>query len=269
MSDRTINFGSDTTDATYQIQDDDPAGGGNFAIVNLDTDTVVAKYDPVNNEWVIDSNVFMSNLLIANDAEFDSINGANLNLGDQGQVLAIADDQLLGNMELVDPLTTSENVENFATAGSAGTVPVSQGDGTLQMQSPGGQFDVGNFTDGTTSINVGFEPKFIEVIGQIHNTFNSEESPSAAPLGQSHGFATGTATSEQYVVSEGDNSDSVNGHFSFAGDGEVVHVIETTFNGESLDTRSVASVSAFTSTGFDLNWSETGADAHYIYKAQG
>jgi len=53
MSDRTINFGSDTTDATYQIQDDDPLGGGNFAINDLDAATAILEYDQTNDEWVV------------------------------------------------------------------------------------------------------------------------------------------------------------------------------------------------------------------------
>jgi len=51
MADRTINFGSDSTEATYQIQDDDPAGGGDFVIRDTDANLAILSYDQVNDEW--------------------------------------------------------------------------------------------------------------------------------------------------------------------------------------------------------------------------
>jgi len=65
MSDRTINFGTDDTEATYQIQDDDPLGGGNFAINDLDAATAILEYDQTNSEWVV-IDVTTANITTAN-----------------------------------------------------------------------------------------------------------------------------------------------------------------------------------------------------------
>ena len=128
--------------------------------------------------------------------------------------------------------------------------------------------DVGYFDDGTTSITTGFEPQYVEITGQIHlSSWNNENSTSGEPLGQCHGYASGTADSDQFVVTEGDNSDSVNGHYTFVGDSDVIYLIKTSNSGESVDSRSRASIESFDSDGFTLDWSTTGADGYYIYKA--
>lgn len=97
MPDRTINFGDDATEAVYQLGDADTAGGGDFLIVrNTNTSTNIFYYDVSADEIV--------------SAKSIRING---------NVAA----------------TEATNVEAFATAGASGTVPVSQGDGTLAMES--------------------------------------------------------------------------------------------------------------------------------------
>jgi len=75
MSDRTINFGTDDTEATYQIQDDDPLGGGNFAINDLDAATAILEYDQTNDTWVV--------------AEIDvtTVNGADTSTASANEVL--------------------------------------------------------------------------------------------------------------------------------------------------------------------------------------
>lgn len=52
MSDRTINFGESETEATYQIQDTDSTGGGNFVVAkDTNANTVLLQYDPDTDTW--------------------------------------------------------------------------------------------------------------------------------------------------------------------------------------------------------------------------
>jgi hypothetical protein len=109
MSDRTINFGTDDTEATYQIQDDDPAGGGNFAINDLDAATAILEYDQTNDTWVVteidvttvngaDTSAASADELLASDGSGNltfqtgsvTINGNTINLG--GSVTLTASD---------------------------------------------------------------------------------------------------------------------------------------------------------------------------------
>jgi phage baseplate assembly protein gpV len=75
MSDRTINFGTDDTEATYQIQDDDPLGGGNFAINDLDAATAILEYDQINDTWVV------------TEIDVATINGADTSTASANEVL--------------------------------------------------------------------------------------------------------------------------------------------------------------------------------------
>ena len=104
MPDRTINFGDDATEAVYQLGDADTAGGGDFLIVrNTDTSTNIFYYDATADEIVSSKTIRIN-----------------------GNVAA----------------TEATNVEAFATAGASGTVPVSQGDGTLAMQNISTEIDL-------------------------------------------------------------------------------------------------------------------------------
>ena len=52
MSDRTINFGESESEATYQIQDTDSTGGGNFVVAkDTNANTVLLQYDPDTDTW--------------------------------------------------------------------------------------------------------------------------------------------------------------------------------------------------------------------------
>ena len=49
MPDRTINWGDSETEASYRTQDDDPAGGGNFVVVeDLDGNLIPLQYNPTS-----------------------------------------------------------------------------------------------------------------------------------------------------------------------------------------------------------------------------
>jgi len=85
MADRTINFGSDSTEATYQIQDDDPAGGGDFVIRDTDANLAILSYDQTNDEWDFAATAnFNSNditditSLTADTINVDTLDGADI-----------------------------------------------------------------------------------------------------------------------------------------------------------------------------------------------
>ena len=61
MSDRTINFGESETEATYQIQDTDSTGGGNFVLAkDTNANTVLLQYDPATDTWEYAGDVDMN-----------------------------------------------------------------------------------------------------------------------------------------------------------------------------------------------------------------
>ena len=61
MSDRTINFGESETEATYQIQDTDSTGGGNFVVAkDTNANTVLLQYDPDTDTWEYAGDVDMN-----------------------------------------------------------------------------------------------------------------------------------------------------------------------------------------------------------------
>ena len=61
MSDRTINFGESETEATYQIQDTDSTGGGNFVVAkDTNANTVLLQYDPGTDTWEYAGDVDMN-----------------------------------------------------------------------------------------------------------------------------------------------------------------------------------------------------------------
>ena len=61
MSDRTINFGESESEATYQIQDTDSTGGGNFVVAkDTNANTVLLQYDPDTDTWEYAGDVDMN-----------------------------------------------------------------------------------------------------------------------------------------------------------------------------------------------------------------
>lgn len=88
MADRTINFGVDSTEATYQIQDDDPTGGGDFLINDTAVATPLLQYIQSTGRWSLgslDSTELATTSLTATDGTFDTLNGANIATAPEGR----------------------------------------------------------------------------------------------------------------------------------------------------------------------------------------
>jgi len=97
--DRTVYWGESESAARYQTGDDDPDGGDFIVVRDLDDDLTLLQYDFPASTFVF---------------------GADVDL----------DSNALADVE-------SLNMADFAAA-SEGTVPVSQGDGTLSMEDGNG-----------------------------------------------------------------------------------------------------------------------------------
>ena len=135
MSDRTINFGSDDTEATYQIQDDDPVGGGNFVVNDLDAATAILQYDQANDKWVIV------------EIDVTTINGADTSVA--------AADELLSSDGSGNLTFTSGSVTiNGNTVALGGSVTLTASDvGAVDSSNfPDLQFN-GSTVDSTDTIN--------------------------------------------------------------------------------------------------------------------
>jgi len=135
MSDRTINFGTDDTEATYQIQDDDPAGGGNFKVNDLTAATAILEYDQTNDTWVV------------SEIDVATINGADTSTASANEVL---ESDGAGNLTF-----QSGNVTvNGNTINLGGSVTLSAADvGAVDTSDfPDFQFN-GTTVDSTDTIN--------------------------------------------------------------------------------------------------------------------
>ena len=83
MSDRTINFGESETEATYQIQDTDSTGGGNFVVAkDTNANTVLLQYDPAADTWEYAGDVDMNggNVSGVGSLTADSVNTEEANI---------------------------------------------------------------------------------------------------------------------------------------------------------------------------------------------
>lgn len=134
----------------------------------------------------------------------------------------------------------------------------------LEKSSVGPKVDVGYFTQSATSVTTGFRPTAIWFWSFLHQgSFNSEYSSGANTGGGANsyswscGYATGAAAGDQLVSALGANSDSMDAHTSFVGDGEVVYLIYTDTRGANILGRSRANVSAINSDGFDVSFTST------------
>jgi len=101
--DRIANWGESEAAARYQTGDDDPDGGDFIVVRDLDGDLTLLQYDFAASTFVY---------------------GADVDLNSN----ALAD---VGSLNMAD----------FAAA-TAGTVPVSQGDGTLAMEAVDTETDI-------------------------------------------------------------------------------------------------------------------------------
>ena len=95
MSDRTINFGESETEATYQIQDTDSTGGGNFVVAkDTNANTVLLQYDPDTDTWGYAGDVDMNggNVSGVGTLTAESVNTERLEdgiVGDGNQITSI------------------------------------------------------------------------------------------------------------------------------------------------------------------------------------
>lgn len=149
------------------------------------------------------------------------------------------------------------------------------GGNTLMHTGNWRQVDVGYFTTGDSAVTgLGFEPRYVEVYGILHqNSFNSEYSSGgnvgggANSMAVSQGFASSGATSDQLVTCWFASSDSMNGSGSYIGDGEVLYLVHTSNNGSTIDGRVRGTISSFDADGFSLSWTATYTNTPFIYKA--
>lgn len=132
---------------------------------------------------------------------------------------------------------------------------------------------IGHITSGQTSVNVGFQPDYVEFQAIRHPAgFNSEfysgsnNSPECA-YGWSYGIAGSPAEGNQFVHAFASGSSSVNGHHSYVGDGEVVHVITAESDGTEVQGRTTAKVESFDSNGMTLSWPSNYDDVVVLYRA--
>ena len=127
---------------------------------------------------------------------------------------------------------------------------------------------------GTININVGFEPKMIDFLSLFHlgdtntraispgNDFESPNGLHSVPI--SKGAATSTS---QIVQSTNVDSDSMNSHVTFMGDGYVVYQVFVNTSGENIIGRNRISLTSFTSVGFTLEVHELFNTNTIIYRA--
>ena len=119
---------------------------------------------------------------------------------------------------------------------------------------------------GDTDIRCGFRPEHIMFYANLTQAALNTEYTSGSNVGSganasawSAAFATGAASSEQYVSGLTYNSGGINEHQAYAGDGEVVYLIATRSAGETITGRSRASVASVSEQGLTLSWSATDA----------
>lgn len=137
------------------------------------------------------------------------------------------------------------------------------------------QADVGYFTTGDGSVTgVGFEPRYLEIYGNLHqSSFNSEYQSGgnvgggANAIAISQGVAVGSATSDQLVNGWFCNSNSMNGSGDYIGDGEVIYLVHTSNSGSTIDGRVRGAISSFDADGFSLSWNATYTNTQFIYCA--
>ena len=126
MSDRTINFGESETEATYQIQDTDSTGGGNFVVAkDTNANTVLLQYDPATDTWEYAGDVDM--------------NGGNVSG--------------VGTLTAESVNTESATVTNEVDAGS-----VSTDSATVTNEVDAGSVNIGNYVGDFNLDNVSSDP---------------------------------------------------------------------------------------------------------------
>jgi len=116
------------------------------------------------------------------------------------------------------------------------------------------------------TVNTGFKPTYIEFHVEEHNTSLGEEKRYAgASYNNMEGWATPT---EQIVTVNSPGSENSNDHWTYVGEGQAIHAIQTNSTGENYLGSVQASVKSFNADGFTLEFTEVTHTRHYvIYKA--
>ena len=126
MSDRTINFGESETEATYQIQDTDSSGGGNFVVAkDTNANTVLLEYDPATDTWEYAGDVDMNggNVSGVGTLTAESVNTeeASIKGRDVDSIWSLADDPITDDIDepttvpVSDPNRLKIDIEGFST----------------------------------------------------------------------------------------------------------------------------------------------------------
>lgn len=118
MPDRRINFGADATEATYAMGDDDPAGGGNFVLVeDLGGDVRLLEWVPAESSFEVRGTVEMNGESLAG---VGSLNGADIAGAAEGEVLVAQGDGALA----AEPLREGPNPYDAAQTFEEGELDV-------------------------------------------------------------------------------------------------------------------------------------------------
>ena len=102
MSDRTINFGESETEATYQIQDTDSTGGGNFVVAkDTNANTVLLQYDPDTDTWEYAGDVDMNggNVSGVGTLTAESVNTEELTTENSSTVAFMSQRQTISDLD--------------------------------------------------------------------------------------------------------------------------------------------------------------------------
>ena len=118
MPDRSLNWGNPADSGTrWQTQDDDPNGGGNFVVLrDLDGDTVLFQYDPVDGEWQYFAPVSMGALTTEslNDADFTTAAAGTAPVSQGDGTLAMENIETATEIDLLD-LETANDLPDLST----------------------------------------------------------------------------------------------------------------------------------------------------------
>ena len=128
MSDRTINFGESETEATYQIQDTDSTGGGNFVVAkDTNANTVLLQYDPGADTWEYAGDVDMNggNVSGVGTLTAESVNTEEADIG------RVSASNLSVDQDNADEISSHSGDRVFATGGS--TVEIFNFTGTVDV----------------------------------------------------------------------------------------------------------------------------------------
>ena len=122
MSDRTINFGESETEATYQIQDTDSTGGGNFVVAkDTNANTVLLQYDPGTDTWeyagdvdINGGNVSGVGTLTAESVNTEDVDAESVNTEEQSTTGGLPD-QVIDSSVLVEDKTPQSDSSEAIT----------------------------------------------------------------------------------------------------------------------------------------------------------